>query len=85
MAINIRAFILKATKMASGNVRLDIYNTNDGLNSNGNLRQSFVIPAANFTSINTTVNGGSTDATLSFAYAEDANRNDYLSGYVSVV
>ena len=82
MAINIKGTIVQATKLADGNVRLDFWATNDGLNSNGQLRFAMVITSADFTSFNTTVNGGSTGATLSKAYAEDANRNDYHRGFI---
>jgi hypothetical protein len=85
MAINIRGVIVKATKQASGTVLIEFYGTADGLNSNGNLRYAVVLPSADVTSINTNVNGGSTGATRSFAYAEDANRTDYPSGYASVI
>jgi hypothetical protein len=85
MAINIRGVIVKATKSASGTVLIEFYGTADGLNSNGQLRYAVVLPSADVTSINTNVNGGSTGATRSFAYAEDANRNDYPAGYASVI
>ena len=85
MALNIRSVIVKATKQASGTVLVEFYSSNDGLNSNGQLRYAIVLPSADVTSINTNVNGGSTGATRSFAYAEDANRNDYPAGYASVI
>jgi hypothetical protein len=85
MAINIKALVVKMTKKASGNVLVEFFATNDGLNSNGNLRYAVVIPSADFTSFNTSVNGGATDATLSKVYAEDANRNDYAPGTIMSV
>ncbi len=84
MAINIISVAVVGTKMASGNVRLDFYSSRDGLNASEDLRLSVVIPAADFTSFNTTVNGGSTGATLTKVYAEDANRSDYPLGYATV-
>ena len=80
MAINIPGISVVGTKNASGTVRLDFYSTNDGLNPNADLRFSVVIPAADFTSFNTTVNGGSAGATLTKTYAEDLNRGDYTTG-----
>jgi hypothetical protein len=80
MAVNIPGVSVVALKMASGNVRLDFYSTNDGLNPNADLRFAVVIPAADFTSFNTTVNGGATGATLTRTYAEDLNRGDYANG-----
>jgi hypothetical protein len=63
--------------MASGNVQLVIYSSQDGLNANADLRFAVVIPSADFTSFNTTVNGGSTGATLTKVYTQDQNRGDY--------
>jgi len=77
MAVNIPGCFITATKMASGNVRLTILGSVDGVNSDGAIRFALVIPAADFTSFNTTVNGGATNTTLSKAYAQDANRGDY--------
>jgi hypothetical protein len=82
MAINIKATIVQATKLADGNVRLDFWATNDGLNSNGQLRFAQVLTSADFTAFNTTVNGGATGTTLSKVYGEDANRNDYPLGFI---
>ena len=76
MAINIPGFTLIATKMASGNVQLCFLNPNSGL------RYCAVVTSANFTSMNTTVNGGSTGAALTFTYAQDANPSDYPVEYV---
>lgn len=80
MAVNIPGISVVGTKMASGNVRLDFYSTSDGLNANADLRFSVVIPNADFTSFNTTVNGGATGATLTKTYAQDLNRGDYTNG-----
>ena len=80
MAANIPGFAITATKNASGTVRLDIYSTNDGINPSADLRFSVVLTSANFTSINTTVNGGSTGATLTFVYPQNQNPSDYLLG-----
>jgi hypothetical protein len=84
MAINIIAVAVKATKMASGNVKMEFLGTRDNLNASEDLRFAIVIPAADFTAFNTTVNGGATDATLTKVYLEDANRNDYPLGYACV-
>ncbi len=84
MAINIVAVAVKATKQVSGNVLLEFYSTRDNLNASEDLRFAVVIPAADFTSFNTTVNGGSAAATLTKVYAEDLNRNDYPLGYATV-
>lgn len=81
MPTNILAAAVVTTKMASGNVRFDVYSSADGLNSNGDLRFSFVLSSANVTAINTTVNGGSAGATLTQVLAENANSSDYLLGY----
>jgi len=77
MPFNIPGLTITATKMASGTVQLQFYSTLDGLNSDGGLRFAVVIPAADFTSFNTTVNGGATGANLTKTYAQDANRQDY--------
>lgn len=83
MSFNVPAFNIQATKMASGNVRFDIYDGNGvGGISSGDLRFSFVMTSANITSMNTTVNGGSTGTNLTFQYAQDANQGDYLRGTV---
>jgi hypothetical protein len=77
VAVNIPGVSVIMTKQASGNVQVALYSTSDGLNPNGDFRFAVVIPAADFTSFNTTVNGGSTGATLTKTYAQDLNRNDY--------
>jgi hypothetical protein len=48
---------------------------------NGMVRYEFPFPSADFTSINTTTNGGATGATQTFTYGEDANRLDYDGSY----
>ena len=77
MAVNIPGCAIVATKMASGNVQMVIQSTLDGLNPSPDIRFALVIPAADFTSFNTTVNGGATGATLTRTYAQDLNRGDY--------
>lgn len=52
---------------------------------NGMVRFEFPIPAADFTSINTTTNGGATGATQTFNYAQDANRAVYDPGFFQEV
>lgn len=76
MAINIPAVTVIATKMASGNVQYVLQNPNGGI------RFAFVQPSADVTSVNTNVNGGATNATRTFTYAQDANNNDYPVEYV---
>lgn len=75
MPYNIPASTLIATKMASGAVQLVWYDVTGGV------RWAAVIPNASFTALNTTVNGGSTGATLTQVYAQDASQGDYPQGY----
>lgn len=83
MAYNIPGVVVTAVKMASGNVRMDFLDARGpGGGTLGQLRFSVVIPAADFTSFNTTVNGGATNATLTKAYAQDAFPVDYPDGYI---
>ena len=77
MAVNIPGVAVVATKQASGNVQLVFQSTLDGVNPSADIRFAVVIPAADFTSFNTTVNGGATGATLTKTYAQDAARGDY--------
>ena len=44
---------------------------------NGFVKFAHTFPAADFTSINTTTNGGSANATQTFTYAQDAARVNY--------
>lgn len=66
---------LVATKMASGTVQLVWSDSLGGLTYVG------VIPAADFTNINTNVNGGAANATRTFTYTQDQNQGDYPQGY----
>lgn len=66
---------LIVTKQASGTVQMVWGDAQGGISYVG------VIPAADFTSFNTTVNGGATGATLTRTYAQDANQSDYPQGY----
>lgn len=75
MPYNIPAVNVVATKMASGNVQLVF------THAAGDVRFAAVIPAADFTSMNTNVNGGSTGATRSFSYAQDQNQGDFPQGF----
>jgi len=75
MPFNQPARTLVVTKMASGTVQM-VWN-----DSVGGTVYIGVIPAADFTSFNTTVNGGSAGATLTRTYAQDANQGDYPQGY----
>lgn len=63
---------LIATKLASGAVRLQFLDVNSA-----SLRFEAVLSSADVTAINTTVNGGSTGANLTFIKAQDANKGDY--------
>lgn len=83
MARNIPAVAVVMTKQASGNVQIVVQSSLDGLNPSGDIRFELVIPSADFTAFNTTVNGGSSGATLTKVYAEDANPSDYTLGYAS--
>lgn len=76
MAINIPGVTVIATKMSSTTVQLVLQNPNGGI------RFAVVIPAADFTSFNTTVNGGAAGATLTRTYGQDANNTDYPVEYV---
>lgn len=79
MAGTIIARSVVATKMASGTVQLRFQD------ASGTVQHEFVIPSADFTSLNTTVNGGATGATLTFNYGQDANRGDYDNSFYQVV
>lgn len=61
--------------MASGTVQL-VWS-----DSNGGIAYVAVIPSADFTSLNTNVNGGATSATRTFTYGQDQNQGDYPQGY----
>lgn len=76
---DIPAVAVIATKMASGNVQLQFQNSLDGLNPGGQVRFAVVIPSADFTSFNTTVNGGAAGAALTKVYAENATSGDYVA------
>jgi len=77
MAVNIPGIAVIATKQASGNVQLVFQSTNDGVNPSADIRFAVVIPSADFTSFNTTVNGGGAGTSLTKVYAQDLNRGDY--------
>lgn len=85
MSYNIPAVAVIMTKMASGNVQVVLQNGNGaigGVPTAGDIRFAVVIPAADFTSFNTTVNGGATGANLTKVYAQDLNQGDYPYGLV---
>jgi hypothetical protein len=75
----IPAFQVVGTKISTTdtpkNVRLDILR-------NGGVVFSVCIPQTDFTSLNTTVNGGSAGATLTLSYAQDTARADYGVGLI---
>ena len=75
---DVPAVAVVATKMSSGTVQLVFQSSLDGLNPYGQVRFAVVIPSADFTSFNTTVNGGAAGATLTKVYAENANQGDYV-------
>lgn len=81
MPVNVIARAVIMTKQASGNVQVIVQSSSDGLNPNGDINFALVIPAADFTSFNTTVNGGATGATLTKVYAENFASGDYPLGY----
>jgi hypothetical protein len=66
---------LIATKLASGNVQLMFQSPIGGI------QFVAVIPSADFTSFNTTVNGGATGANLTKAYGTNMNIYDYPQTY----
>jgi hypothetical protein len=70
------------TKMASGTVQIVVQQSLDGLNPSGDIQFALVIPSADFTSFNTTVNGGATGATLTRSYAQNAAAGDYPAGFM---
>lgn len=71
MPATVKGVTLVATKLASGNVQLQWQNAAGGIVFVG------VIPSADFTALNTTVNGGSTGAAISKGYSQDQNKGDY--------
>lgn len=76
MPATVPALTLSATKQASGGVQLQFI-------INGAIRFCFSVPNADFTALNTTVNGGATGANITKAYAQDLNLADYPVEYVS--
>jgi hypothetical protein len=76
MAINIPGVTVVSTKLADGNVQMVFQNPNGGI------RYAWVVTSANFTSLNTTVNGGSTGASLTIVNAQDQYNTDYPVEYV---
>lgn len=76
MPATVPAVTLLATKQASNNVQLLFI-------INGANRFCFSVPTADFTALNTTVNGGAAGANISKSYAQDLNLADYPIGYVS--
>lgn len=81
MSVNVIARSVIMTKMASTTVQVVVQASSDGLNPNGDINFVMVIPAADFTSFNTTVNGGAAGTTLTRTYAENAFNGDYPAGY----
>jgi hypothetical protein len=82
---DVQAVAVVATKMASGTVQLQFQQSLDGLNPSGQVRFVVVIPSADFTSFNTTVNGGAAGTTLTKVYAENASSGDYVAPNASGV
>lgn len=82
MPATIMAFQVTATKAASGSGNMVLQFTHPG----GNLVFCAVIPSADFTTMNTSVNGGSAGTTQTFPtsttfYTQDQNKGDYPTGY----
>lgn len=71
MPATVPATTVVTLKNASGTVTLFFQDPN------GMVKFAHVFPSADFTSINTTTNGGATNATQTFTYAQDAARTDY--------
>lgn len=71
MPATVPATTVVTLKNASGTVTLSFQD------AQGFVKFIHVFPSADFTSINTTTNGGSTGATQTFTYAQDAARTDY--------
>lgn len=76
MPFTVNGVQVVATKLASGNVQF-LFQT-----PLGGIVYSIVLPSADVTAINTTVNGGSTGASLTKQYQQDMNKNDYPQHYV---
>lgn len=64
MAMTLQGYVLIATKQADGSVNFQFQSPNGGVRFFANL------PAADVTSINTNVNGGSAGATRTFTYGQ---------------
>lgn len=82
MAAGIGDYIVTMTKQSTTdtpkNVKIEIYDLNGGL------KHAFVIAGADFTSFNTTVNGGAAGATLSKTYLASAAQSfDFPVEFVS--
>jgi len=79
MPATVLAVTVVTLKLANGDVLLRF------LHPNGSVRFEHSFPSADFTSINTTTNGGAANTTQTFAYAQDANRGDYDQNIVQVI
>lgn len=75
MPAAVNGITMIATKLPSGNVQLLFQN------AQGGVQFVCVVPSADFTSLNTTVNGGSTGASLTKSYGQDNNKGDYPRDY----
>lgn len=75
MPSTVLATTLVTLKNADGSVTLTF------VSPNGTEKFRHVIPAADFTSINTTTNGGATGATQTFTYAQDNLKVDYPASF----
>ncbi len=62
-------------KLANGNVLFTFQS------ATGTEKFVISLPSADVTSLNTTTNGGSTGATQTFVYGQDANKADYPTSY----
>jgi hypothetical protein len=75
MAGTILAVTLVTLKLANGDVLLTFQSPS------GTEKFVIALPSADVTSLNTTTNGGSTGATQTFTYGQDANKADYPTSY----
>lgn len=75
MPQNVSSVTVIATKQADGTVQLIFQN------AVGGIKFMVAIPSADFTALNTSVNGGSTGANKTLSYTQDQNKGDYPHGY----
>lgn len=77
MPAGMPAVTVVMTKQASGDVQILLQN------ANGGIAYALAIPSADFTSFNTTVNGGSAGTTLTKVYTQDQfSQTDFSSAQI---